>query len=390
MKGVELRWLSLHLRSPHVTSLGQTSDRPVVIARVATDAEDGWGECAALAVPDYSEEYAEGAWSVLVGYLVPLLVGSANALGGLPDAGHMTDVLRAVRGHRMAKACLEMAVLDAGLRSAGQSLRDRLGAVRDSVPAGAVVGLAAGHDPEATAELTTAKLIREVDRLRAQGFTRVKVKIAPGDESSPLAALRRAFPDLGLQADANGSFRLDDPGHVKALLALDDLGLICLEQPLDPEDLAGHARLARDLETPVCLDESVSSLGRLADAIALGACDMVCVKPARLGGLLQAVAAHDICTGAQIGLFCGGMLETALARSANAAVASLPGFLVPGDVTSGERFSETDPFLAGAGPDIAPDAGPNVTVHRGPGVGPAPDMAALDLVTTRRHWAPAG
>ena len=384
MGGVELRWLALHLRTPHVTSLGSTSERPVVVARVLTDADDGWGECAALADPGYSEEYAEGAWSVLVDHLVPLLVTSAAADGArLPDAASMTDVLGTVRGHRMAKACLEMAVMDAELRSSGISLRDRLGGVRDSVAAGAVVGLAGSRGPDGT-----ARLIDEVESLRAHGFTRVKVKISPGEDSSPLFALCCAFPDLGMQADANGSYRLDDPGHVKELEALDELGLICLEQPLDPDDLAGHARLARDLETPVCLDESVNSLGRLADAIAMGACDMVCIKPARLGGLLQAVEAHNICGRAQIGVWCGGMLETALARSANAAVASLPGFVLPGDLTGGERFVEADPFLAGAVAGAQTEVGAVVNVHRQPGVGPAPDMAALERVTTRRHWMP--
>ncbi len=384
MVGVELRRLDLHLRTPHVSSLGSSLERPVVIARIATDRYDGWGECAALATPGYSEEYADGAWSVLSAHLVPLLLTSVRANGGrLPDAAEMDGLLAPVRGHRMAKACLEMAVLDAGLRSEGRSLAEHVAGRRDRVPAGAVVGLARSDDEKAI-----ATLLGEVAAAVDAGFTRVKVKIAPGDDLSVLMEVRRSFPDIGLQADANGSYRIDDPGHLETLRALDELALLCVEQPLDPDDLVGHARLARELDTPVCLDESVSSLGRLRDAIALQACDLICIKPARLGGLLQAVAAHDICTAAGIGLWCGGMLETTLARSANAAIAMLRGFCLPGDLAGGERFVESDPFLAGAGAEVSRDPEPIVSVHRGPGVGPAPDQEALDLVTARSFWVP--
>ena len=386
LHGVELRWLGLRLRTPHVSSRGAELERPVVVARVDTDRGDGWGECAAFAAPTYSEEFAEGAWSVLVDHLIPLLLEAArDRAGRLPFAQDMAAVLSSVRGNAMAKACLEMAVLDAELRAANQSLADRLVVRRDSVQAGAVVGISDGGDPG-----PILTLLDQVEGLAAQGYTRVKVKICPGDDLRTLKAVRRAFPDLGLQADANGAYRLDDPDHLTALEALDDLDLLCVEQPLDPDDLAGHSRLAEDLETPVCLDESISSLGRLRDAIALRACDMVCVKPARMGGLLQAVAAHDVCVAAAIPAWCGGMLETSLARSANAAVAGLPGFVLPGDLAGGERFVEPDPFLAGAGPAVPRLAQAVVTVQREPGVGPIPVKELLDLLTIRRHWAPMG
>jgi O-succinylbenzoate synthase len=168
----------------------------------------------------------------------------------------------------------------------------------------------------------------------------------------------------------------------------DELDLLCIEQPLDPDDLEGHTELARRLSTPVCLDESIWSLSRLKEAIAAEACDMVCIKPSRLGGLYPAVAAHDLCVEAGIGAWCGGMLETSLARSANATLAALPGFVLPGDLSGGERFREPDPFLAGAGPEVPRAAVPIVEVHSGTGVGPAPDLSVLDKVTTRRHWAP--
>jgi o-succinylbenzoate synthase len=382
VRGVELRWLDLHLRSAHVSALGAETERPVVVARIATEGPSGWGECAALVAPTYSEEYTEGAWSVLGEYLVPILLEAVRSdVGRLPDPREVSGLLGTVRGHSMAKACLEMAVLDAGLRAADRSLADVLGVDRDRVEAGSVVAMSKKGGATDTA-------LREVEDLVTRGYSRVKVKIAPGADLGPLSALRRAFPNLGIQADANGSYRLDLPAHTEALLALDDLELLCVEQPLQPGDLAGHAQLAARLGTPVCLDESVWSLERLHEAIEMQACDMVCIKASRLGGLLQAVAAHDICTDSNIPVWCGGMLETSLARSANAALAALPGFVLPGDLEGGERFVEADPFLAGAGPDVARKAEPIVRLYRGPGVGPEPDPEAIDLVTTRSHWAP--
>lgn len=375
---MELLWLDLHLHSPHVSALGTMAKRPVVVARMVTGSADGWGECAALAAPTYSEEYADGAWSVLRDHLVPrLLEGSRSTGGMLPEPGAVAGLLGSVKGNLMAKACLEMAVIDAGLRSTDRSLADLLGATRDRVEAGAVVGIAE----------TTDQMLCEVGQLVDSGYSRIKVKICPGADSHVLRPLRGAFPDLGIQADANGAYRLEDPAHVSALHALDSLELLCVEQPLDPDDLAGHAELARRLDTPVCLDESIWSLSRLADAITALACDMICIKASRLGGLLAGVEAHDLCVEAGMSIWCGGMLETALGRSANAALAALPGFVLPGDLTGGERFTEPDPFLAGAGPDVPREGGPSVEVHTEPGVGPQPDPSALERVTTRSHWA---
>jgi len=333
----------------------------------------------------YSEEYAESAWGVLEDHLVPLLFRRAGDRGGrLPEAVGLSSELSAVRGNLMAKACLEMAVLDCELRERGVSLADHLGVDHYEARAGAVLGLV---DPGDTNQLDAA--VTEVGQLFEEGFERVKVKISPGSDVAILKTLRRAFPTLGLQADANGAYTLDDPEHVEALSCLDDLDLLCVEQPLDPDDLLGHSRLADRLRTPVCLDESIGSLGRLADAIALGACDMVCIKPGPIGGLLEATKARAQCVEAGIAMWCGGMLETAFARGANAAVSCLPGFTLPGDIAGGVRFKERDPFLTDRADDATTVARPLVAVHRGPGVGPVPDPEALDRVTARTSWLPA-
>jgi o-succinylbenzoate synthase len=381
LRSIELRWLDLDLRVPHSSALGTDIIRPVIVARLITNGPDGWGECAALATPYYSEEYASGAWSVICDYLIPILLGSARSQGGqAPESVDVFELLSPVKGHSMAKACIEMGLLDAELRAAGRSLADFLGVQRDRVEAGAVLGIADPRNPG-----SIEVLVGHVARLVSAGYSRVKLKIAPGADVAALAAVRGSFPDLGIQVDANSSYRLEDPTHMRALEALDDFDLLCVEQPLDSDDLLGHAQLAALLRTPVCLDESITSIERLRQALNLGACGMVCIKPARLGGIFQAVTAHQICSSIGMPLWCGGMLETALARTANAAIAGLPGFVLPGDLEGGERFTRPDPFLAGAPSDYPRHAEPQIRLFSGPGVGPAPDLDALDRVTTKLH-----
>jgi o-succinylbenzoate synthase len=380
MSGVELLWLDLHLRTPHSSALGTSVERPVVVVRISTESGDGWGECAALEAPSYSDEYAEGAWAVLYKFLVPALIESARERGRRLPPPAEVDRLGDVRGHAMAKACIEMALLDADLRAAGRSLGGALGVRRRWVAAGAVVGLG---EPGTAADYG---VLAETERLVAEGYERIKVKIAPGRGLETLRALRRAHPNLAIQADANGTFDLGREHHGEELRSIDELGLVCLEQPLEPDNLLGHVELAQHLRTPVCLDESLTSVRRVREAIELGACNVVCVKPARLGGILRAVMVHDLCVEAGIPVWCGGMLETALARSANAALSALPGFSLPGDITGGERFVEPDPFLAGSENRVSRTAAPVVEVQDSPGVGPAPVEELLRAVTTRREY----
>jgi len=383
LDGIELRWLDLRLRTPHRSASGSVVARPVVVARVLTESCEGWGECAALPAPDYSEEYALGAWEVLARHLVPAVLSAAGP-GREVDPENLLEAVSEVRGHAMAKACLEMGFLDAGLRASARSLSDLLGVTQGSVATGTVIGLPEGRDPEQVDRMagSAAKLV-------AEGYRRLKVKIAPWVPPDALRALCEAVPEAVVIADANGTFRISDPEHLKTLLSIDALGLSGIEQPLDPDDLVGHSRLAERLETRICLDESASSLGRIVEAIEYGAADMVCIKPARLGGILQAVRAQAICAEAGIPAYCGGMLESNLARTANAALCGLPGMTLPGDVQSGERFEEKDPFLSDVELREVGRPGPEVTIHREPGVGPAPDRQALEVVTSHKEWFPA-
>jgi o-succinylbenzoate synthase len=340
---VELRRVELPLVAPFRTSYGEERVRRTVLVRVlGDDGAEGWGECVALPEPLYTSEWADGAFEVLRRHLAPRLVG------GDVTPAEVAVRLAAVQGHPMAKASLEMAVLDAVLRAEGRSLAAALGAVVDRVPAGVSLGLGATVDDVAAC----------VER----GYRRVKVKVAPGEDAGPVRALRAAFPSLPLQVDANGAY-----SSVEQLRWLDELDLVLVEQPLAADDLAGHAALAAAIDTPVCLDEAITSARAAMEAIAMGACSVVNVKAGRVGGYLEAVRVHDACRGAGVAVWCGGMIETGLGRSADLALAALPGFTVVGDVSPSDRWFEED-----LTPPVAMDADGTIAVPTGPGIGTSP------------------
>ncbi|MFF1699722.1 o-succinylbenzoate synthase [Streptomyces sp. NPDC058257] len=365
LTGVELRHVRLPLVAPFRTSFGTQTERTALLLRaVGTDAE-GWGECVAMVDPLYSSEYSAACADVLRRFLVP-------ALGRYPrlDAVGVAPALDPFRGHRMAKAALEMAVLDAELRTRGVPLARELGAVHDRVPCGVSVGIME----------SVPRLLDAVGAYLDEGYRRIKLKIEPGWDIAPVRAVRERFgDDLLLQVDANTAYTLADARH---LARLDPFDLLLIEQPLDEEDLLGHAQLAKALATPVCLDESITSARSAAAAITLGACSIVNIKPGRVGGYLEARRIHDVCAAHGVPVWCGGMLETGLGRAANVALAALPGFTLPGDTSASDRFYRTDitePFVLADGHLAVPD---------GPGLGVAPLPDALEEVTVDTEWIP--
>ena len=366
LTGVELRRVSLPLVSPFRTSFGVEQDRDVLLVRAVTADAEGWGECVAAAEPRYSSEYADGAADVLRRFLVPAVAAAGDLDPETP--GRATAF---VKGHRMAKAALELAVLDAWLRSRGERLAGHLGATRDRVPAGVSVGIMD----------SLPQLLDAVAGYLDQGYLRIKLKIEPGWDLEPVAAVRERFgDDLLLQVDANAAYTLADAGH---LAALDRFGLLLVEQPLDEDDLAGHAELARRLATPVCLDESITSARAAVEAVRLGACRIVNVKAGRVGGYLEARRLHDACRDLDVPLWCGGMLETGIGRAANVALAALPGFTLPGDTSASDRYYRQDltaPFVLDAG---------HLGVPAGPGIGVEPQPEVLEALTTSVEWVPA-
>lgn len=366
VRQVELYRLELHRTTVHRAAYGAEARRPVVLVRVTTDDGVGWGECAALASPSYRSEFADGAWMVLERFLVPAVLGASVPIDPLRATWQaLADAWAAVAGHAMAKAALEMAVLDAVLRAQGQSLADALGIRRATVEAGVVLGLV--EDAGAARD--------ELEQAAAAGFRRARVKIAAGRKVAPVAQLRGWFPNLAIAADANGSYRRDDDAE---LALVDALGLAAVEQPLAADDLLGHVELAERWRTPVALDESIASPSDVELVGTLGAASIVCLKPACLGGVGPAIDAHDRARSLGLHMWCGGMLQTALGRAVDAAVSGMDGFDLAGDLGGpGRPFEEEDPF----GP--VPIVDGSVVLHRGPGVGPEPDAGLLSQVVTR-------
>ncbi|HEX6569594.1 MAG TPA: o-succinylbenzoate synthase [Acidimicrobiales bacterium] len=355
LEGVELRLVRMPLAQPFVTAHGTRRRREIVIVRaLVADGPDGWGECVAEPEPTYWPEYTAGALHVLEHHLVPRLLDGRS--------------LRQVRGHHMAKAALECAALDAGLRAEGRSMASFLGATRPVVPTGIAIGMAR----------TVDAVVDAVLRWHGQGHRAFKLKIQPGWDVEPLRAVRAAVgAEVALLADGNGSYRSDVPDHLATLRRLCDagIGLVALEQPFAADDLVGHARLARLIDVPVCLDESIGSLAQLESALTLGACGAVSLKAGRVGGLLETTRIHRRCRDAGVSLRCGGMLETGLGRALNLAIAALPGCNLPPDLGPSARYFTTDltpPFVSNGGTMIVPD---------GPGLGVEPLPEVLDDMT---------
>jgi O-succinylbenzoate synthase len=355
LSGVELRRIRIPLVAPFRTSFATETERDVLLVHVLGDETEGWGECVAIGEPLYSPEYVDGAAQVIHDFLLPRMPAdvTARALG---------PAFAPVKGHPMAKAAVEMAVLDAELRVADLSYAAFLGATRERVPAGVSVGIM-DSIPE---------LLDQVAGYLAEGYARIKLKIQPGWDIAPVRAVRERFGDVPLQVDANTAYTRADARH---LAGLDPFDLLLIEQPLPEDDLLGHARLAETVTTPVCLDESIVSARAAADALALGACSIVNVKAGRVGGYLEARRIHDVCAAHDVPVWCGGMLETGLGRAANLAFAALPGCTLPGDVSASGRYYTndiTEPFRLEDG---------LMRVPSGPGLGVEPLTDILDELT---------
>lgn len=363
LAGFELRRIRMPLVAPFRTSFGVQTQREVLLVRAETADAEGWGECVAMSDPLYSSEYVDAAADVLRRFLIPALAAARRL-----DANRVATVLAPFKGHRMAKCALELALLDAELRAEGRPLARELGAVRERVPCGVSVGIMD----------SVPRLLDAVAGYLDQGYVRIKLKIEPGWDVEPVRAVRERFgDDLALQVDANTAYTLAD---ARQLAKLDPFDLLLIEQPLDEEDVLGHADLARLVGTPICLDESITSAASAAAAIRLGACRVVNIKPGRVGGYLEARRIHDVCTSAGVAVWCGGMLETGIGRAANVALAALPGFTLPGDTSASDRFFSadvTEPFTLADG---------QLEVPSGPGIGVEPLTDRLDAVTTSTEW----
>jgi o-succinylbenzoate synthase len=360
---VELVRVRMPLVRPFRTSAGVYDVRDVLLVRVLADGVEGWGEDVAGVEPLYTGEFVAASHLALREHLVPRLLDRPEV-----TAAEVAAVLAPVKGWPMAKCALEAAVLDAELRRDGVSLRDAIGGTRDRVPAGVAVGL---HED-------LADTLEEVAGHVAAGYVRVKLKIEPGRDLAVVAATRGLVGDgYPLQVDANAAYDLEDVEH---LCRLDEHGLLLVEQPFAEDDLRRHAVLAQRMRTPVCLDESLTSARIVEDALELGACRIVNLKAGRVGGYLEAKRIHDLCAARGVPLWCGGMLETAVGRAANLALASLPGCTLPPDLSASDRYYHQDV----AEPFVLVDG--HIAVPTGPGIGITPDpdrLAAMGATVER-------
>jgi O-succinylbenzoate synthase len=358
LHAVELRRIKLSLVAPFETSFGVQTERDVLLLKAITSDGEGWGECVASEEPNYSSEYVDGAQHVLIHHLLPKLLDLKLA------AADVATLLHSVHGHRMAKAAIEMAVLDAELRARGESFGHFFGAVRPEVDAGVSVGI----------QPSIADLVKTVGGYLDQGYRRIKLKIKPGWDVEPVRAVRDRFGDVPLQVDANTAYSLSDADQ---LAKLDPFGLLLIEQPLPEDKVLDHAKLARTVRTPICLDESIESAQNAADAIELGACRVINIKPGRVGGYLEARKIHDLCAARGVPVWMGGMLETGIGRAGNVAMAAMANFTLPGDTSASDRYYSrdiTEPFVLRDG---------RLRVPAGPGLGVDVDQEYLDSIT---HW----
>ena len=344
---VELRTVRLPLNEPFETSFGRIDSRLIVLVAVTSGGETGWGEVVAAEQPLYSYETVGTALHVIRDYLAPAILGEP-----LRDISDLAQRLAPFRGHNMAKAGLELAFMDLCARLRFQSLSHLIGGTRERIPVGVSLGIQPSID----------LLLDRVDRYLGLGYQRIKLKIKPGWDISIVREVRRRNPDIMLSVDANAAYTLADLDHLRVL---DDFGLLMIEQPLEHDDLMDHAQLQSKLSTAICLDESITGIKRAKQALDLGSCRIINIKIGRVGGYSQALGIHDLCYDQGIPVWCGGMLESGIGRAHNIALASLPGFVLPGDISASSRYFARDLIV----PEVTVSPGGTVIAPLGPGLG---------------------
>ena len=344
---IELRLLELPLVRFFETSFGRVHDRSFLLVTIDEDGASGLGECVADANPYYSSETNDTAWHIITDFIAPLVLGRDFA-----HPREIFDALRIIRGHNMAKAAVEMAAWDLHARQRGLSLKDVLGGTRTAIESGVSVGIQDSLD----------ELVERVAVERAAGYRRVKIKIKPGWDVNAVSAVRERCGNIPLMVDANAAYTIENAAH---LAALDRFDLMMIEQPLDYDDIRDHARLQQQIRTPICLDESIHTVHAADEAIALGACRIINIKPGRVGGHGQSIRLHDLAAKHGIPVWHGGMLESGIGRAHNIHLSTLPNFSLPGDVAASRRYYAPD--LIDPEIDVRPDG--TIPVPDGVGIG---------------------
>ncbi len=363
IEAITLRELQMPLVHFFETSFGRTYTRRVLLVTLHSDGLEGWGECVAGEGPFYSEEYVDGAWDVLVQYLCPAILGKTVQQGSEVPA-----LLARVREHRMAKAALENAAWDAEAQAKGIPLWKLLGGTRREIACGVSIGIQDSHE----------QLLEKIETELTAGYQRIKVKVKPGWDVEVLEKIRARWPEILLSCDANSAYTLADTEHLKSF---DRFKLLMIEQPLWSDDFYFHAKLQKQLQTSLCLDEAIRSARDAEAALEIGACRIVNIKVGRVGGFSEAVAVHDVSQRAGIPVWCGGMLESGIGRSHNVALSTLANFKLPGDVSASKRYWATDIIE----PEVLVSPQGTIAVSDKPGRGYDVRTGLIEKLTVRKE-----
>lgn len=361
---IELFHLRIPLVRPFQTSVARYTDREMLIVRVDSGGLSGWGEVPAPAAPLYSSETSQTAWHIIRDFLAPKLKDKEIA-----GPGPISDLFSFVRGHHMAKAGIEMAILDLFARAQNRPIWQVLGGERKEIETGVSLGI----------EATVPELLARVEEAVSKGYRRIKLKIKPRWDVDVIGEVRKYFPTVPLMADANSAYSLSDIDHLQRL---DDFNLMMIEQPLSYDDYVDHAKLQAKIKTPVCLDESIRSYDDARRALDLGSCRIINIKQARVGGPYAAKMIHNLAKSRQAPVWCGGLLETGIGRAHNIALATLPGFTLPGDISASERYYAEDIV----DPPVTVTPKGTIAVPTGPGIGYTVVERRLFLYSVRKEY----
>lgn len=360
---IELFHVKLKLVSPFVTSLGVETDVEHVIVRVDSEGLTGWGESVAEAYPFYSYETVQTVRHILRDFIIPQILGK-----NIKSVQEVADIGSRIRGHMMAKAGLEAALWDLFAKAENVSLSKKLGGTREKIDVGVSIGI----------QSTTTELIKKTGEYLKEGYKRIKIKIAPGKDLQYVSALRKKFPEILLQVDANSAYTLDD---IDLFKTMDDYNLLLIEQPLGQDDIIDHSRLQGEIKTPICLDESIRSLADTRAAIELNSCRIINIKPGRVGGFTESKLIHNYCQSNNIAVWHGGMLESGIGRAGNVALASLPNFTLPGDISASNRYYKEDIV----DPEFVLAVDGTMAVPTKPGIGVEVLLDKLEKVTVTKE-----
>ena len=360
---IKLHQLKMNLNNPFRTSFGTVTDRDFYIIEVIDrDGYRGYGETVAFTSPWYTEETVQTVYHMMTDFLIKQLQEHP-----IEHPDDLMTIFTPIRGNHMAKAALEGAIWDLYAKRQGLTLAEALGGVRTVIDAGISLGI----------QTDMKKLLQTIENAVHQGFKRIKLKIRPGHDIEVLKTIRQHFPDIALMVDANSAYSLKDIEHLKKF---DEFQLLMIEQPLDHNDILEHRQLQQQIDTPICLDESIYSLHDVKLAVELGSCQVINIKPGRVGGLTEAKRIHDYCQDHHIPVWCGGMLESGIGRAHNIALATLPNFTIPGDIVGSSHYWKEDIIV----PEVIVNNG-QITVSNQSGLGYDINESALHKYRKNVH-----